>query len=146
MSPGQGQSLKGRKLAPKLICFSCRGYPFTPFQMRNNGRQQWKRASGCSKDPSLPAPELLPHPWESTTVKWRIVLFIPSLSIIHTTSPLTMAGSVLCFPSISPPRTPPRSAERLCPRTREGEAVKALTQPQKGPSALQKGAAWRSRF
>lgn len=128
----------------KVNLFQLRGYPFTHF-----GREIMEGSSGkehlaAAKTHPFPRRSCCLIPGNHDSQEWRIVLFIPSLSIIPETSPLTMAGSVLCFPSIAAPAPHHGPAERLCPRDPWGWGCE--------PHSLRKGfspserAAWRSRF
>lgn len=106
--------------------------------MRNNGRQQWKRASGCSKDPSLPAPELLPHPWESRQSRVENRSFHPFSQ--HYSCDLTPNNGRVCvmFSLHRRPRTPPRSSGKAVPQGPVRVRLRA-SQPQKGLQPFRKG-------
>ena len=139
MSPGPGQSLKGRKLGIKVNLFQLLGYPPHPLRTRNNGRQQWKKEH-------LAAVKTHPFPcWSCWLIlghhnnqEWRIVLFIPSHSIIPATSSPNNGVVCVMFSLCHRPSPPQHNGDAVPQGPMRLWASQPLNKSLRGRMLLQK--------
>ena len=147
MSPGPWQSLKRRKLAQKLICFSCEATS-SPTLDEKYWKAAVKKSIWLQQRPIPSRAGAVASSLGITTIKNGESFFSSLLTALSLRPhPLTMVGSVLCFPSIA---TPPHHGptERLCPRDPWGWGCEphSLWTVFEGQDTPSERAAWRSTF